>query len=116
LIAMRAREEDQWDLCVIKWIKNIDTGTVEIGVQLLPPQARPVSVYNPLSPIKNVQPGMLFPQNDILKQDNLLLVPHGIYMKNVRMDLITDTSRIIMPGKLVLQTQSFDLFEFKTET
>ncbi|ARU31872.1 hypothetical protein CAP31_09420 [Sulfuriferula sp. AH1] len=114
LIAIRERAGDQWNLCVIKWIKNIDTGTVEIGVQLLPPHARPVSVYNPLSPIKNVQPGMLFPENDILKQDNLLLAPHGIYMKNVRMDLITDTGRIIMPGKLVLQTQSFDLFEFKT--
>lgn len=115
LIAMRESEGSQWDLCVIKWIKNIDTGTVEIGVQLLPPHARPVSVYNPLSPIKNVQPGMLFPENNILKQENLLLVPHGIYMRNVRMDLITDTSRIIMPGKLVLQTQSFDLFEFNIE-
>lgn len=115
LIAMREQAEEPWNLCVIKWIRNIDTGNVEIGVQLLPPHARPVSVYNPLSPIKNIQPGMLFPESTTLKQHNLLLVPHGIYMKNVRMELITDTTQTIMPGKLVLQTQSFDLLEFKNE-
>jgi cyclic-di-GMP-binding protein len=115
LIAMREHFNEAWSLSVIKWIKNVDTQTVEIGVQLLPPHARPVTVSNPLSPIRNAQPGIVFPENAALKQPNLLLVPHGMHMKNVRMDLQTDTTVRIMPGKMMLQTQSFDMFEFTAE-
>ncbi|WP_124951763.1 hypothetical protein [Sulfuriferula thiophila] len=115
LIAMREKTDEPWNLCVIKWIKNVDIGAIAIGVQLLPPHAHAVSVCNPFSAIKNVQPGMLFPENSALKQGNILLTPHGIYMKNVHMDLITDGTHSIVPGKLVLQTQSFDLFEFTVD-
>lgn len=112
LIAMQEHSGRPLNLCVIKWIKGLDKLIVEMGVQLLPPHARPVTVYNALSPIKNVQPGMLFPENTTLKQRHLLLTPHGIYMKKVAINLIDDTTLSIMPGKRILQTQSFDLFEF----
>ena len=115
LIAIREHEFEPCNLCVIKWIRNIDTDTVDIGVQFLPPLARPVRVCNPYSAIKHIQPAMLFAENLALKQPNQLLVPHGIYMKNVHMDLVSDGTASILPGKLVMQTQSFDLFEFSID-
>lgn len=115
LIAMRESLNDPWNVCSIKWIKNIDMLTIEIGVQLLPPNGQPVSVRNMLSPIKNIQPGILFPENATLKQPNQILTPHGLYRKNTVMELITETTYHITTGKLILQTQSFDLFEFSVK-
>jgi hypothetical protein len=111
LISIREHNHEKWQLCIIKWIKNNDTQTLEIGVQLLPPGARAVEVFNPLSAIKTIQPGILFPANSTLNQPNLLLTPHGMYMSNVHMELITSTSHTIKPHTLIMQTQSFDLFE-----
>ncbi|MEQ1666954.1 MAG: hypothetical protein ABL868_00720 [Sulfuriferula sp.] len=111
LISIREQNDEVWQLCIIKWVKNIDTETVEIGVQRLPPNARGVQVFNPLSPIKTMQPGILFPASALLNQPTLLLTPHGMYMKNVHMELITSTTHTIKPQQLVMQTQSFDLFE-----
>jgi hypothetical protein len=111
LISMREHSHEKWQLCIIKWIKNINTQTLEVGVQLLPPGARAVEVFNPLSAIKTMQPGILFPANSKLNQPNLLLTPHGMYMQNVHMELITSASHTIKPHTLIMQTQSFDLFE-----
>lgn len=116
LIAMRESLNDPWNVCSIQWIKNIDMLTIEIGVQLLPPNGHPVSVRNVLSPLKNIQPGILFPENTTLKQHHQILTPHGLYKKNTVMELITDTTYQITTGKLILQTQSFDLFEFSVKS
>ena len=111
LISIREQNDEIWQLCIIKWVKNINTETVQIGVQRLPPNARGVQVFNPLSPIKTMQPGILFPANALLNQPTLLLTPHGMYMNNVHMELITVTTHTIKPQHLIMQTQSFDLFE-----
>ena len=108
---MREHNEGGWQLCVIKWIKSIDAQTLEIGVQFLPPNGSAVEVFNPLSAIKTMQPGILFPANSTLNQPNLLLTPQGMYMNNVHIELITTTSHTIKPQALIMQTQSFDLFE-----
>jgi len=111
LISMREHNDGGWQLSIIKWVKSIDAQTLEIGVQFLPPNGSAVEVFNPLSAIKTMQPGILFPANSALNQPNLLLTPHGMYMNNVHIELITTTSHTIKPQALIMQTQSFDLFE-----
>ena len=114
LIAMRENTNGRWHLYVIKWDKSFGTGLVEIGVQLLPPQAHPVALYNPALPISSKQLGILFPENSALKQSSLLLTPHGIYKKNADLCFHADGTHAIALVKLTMQTQSFDLFELAT--
>jgi hypothetical protein len=111
LISLREHNDGGWQLSIIKWVKSIDAQTLEIGVQFLPPNGSAVEVFNPLSAIKTMQPGILFPANSALNQPNLLLTPHGMYMHNVHIELITTSSHTIKPQTLIMQTQSFDLFE-----
>jgi hypothetical protein len=113
VVAVRSHQLSNWNVGVVRWLRNSPADQIEFGLQMLSPNPQPVWVRNAVGRIRTNQPALLLPDNPILKLPQQLLVPRGIYIVDMPIELSTATDCSILPGKVLEHTHHFDLFEFQ---
>lgn len=112
VVAVRSQLHPVWNIGVVRWLRNAPADQIELGLQMLSPRPQPVWVRSAAGKIRTNQPALLFPPNPALQRAQQLLVPRGIYIPDLPVELIDATTRNILPGTVLENTFHFDLFEF----
>jgi len=70
IMAVRDGKTNQWEIVVIRWIKNLDAETVSVGTQRLAPDAVPIAinVLDDSGADSKFKPALLLPAMQALKQ------------------------------------------------
>ncbi|MHB1247132.1 MAG: hypothetical protein ACYCZH_11860 [Sulfuriferula sp.] len=113
VVAVRSHQLSSWNIGVVRWLRNSPADQIEFGLQMLSPNPQPVWVRNAVGRIRTNQPALLLPANPILQLPQQLLVPRGIYLVDMPLELSTTSDCSILPGKVLEHTHNFDLFEFQ---
>ena len=112
-LALRTGEVEAWSLGVIRWLR-MHARQVEIGVQRLSPQIKPVWV-RPLrgSRTARPEPALFVPGVPALKQSDRLLLPRHLYKPG--MDAVVwhaPQQYTLSFGRCYEHTPNFDLIDF----
>ena len=104
-----------WSLCLIRWIRSENSVHVEIGVELLSPQAVPVRMT---LPNREPQPAFLLPALPGLVREESLLAPREEWGEENNFILLTEKNgqlRITscLRGTPRHQTSGIEVFEFQ---
>ena len=113
VVAVRSQLLPSWNIGVVRWLRNSPADQIEFGLQMLSPNPQPVWIRNAAGRIRSNQPALLLPANPILQLPQQLLVPRGIYVADIPLELSAATNRSILPVKMLEHTHNFDLFEFQ---
>lgn len=113
VVAVRSQLLPSWNIGVVRWLRNSPADQIEFGLQMLSPNPQPVWIRNAAGRIRTNQPALLLPANPILQLPQQLLVPRGIYVADIPLELSAATNRSILPVKMLEHTHNFDLFEFQ---
>lgn len=104
-----------WSLCLIRWIRSETSVHVEVGVELLSPQAIPVRMT---LPNREPQPAFLMPTMPGLAREESLLAPREEWGEENNFVLLTEKdSRLritsCLRGTPRHQTSGIEVFEFQ---
>ena len=113
VVGLRTPSQNLTNLGIVRWIRNAPAARIEMGIQMLPPNPQAVMVHNRLGKIRTPQPAILLPANTSLKLPRQLLVPHGIYVANVPIELGVHDIQRVLPTRILEHSHAFDLFEFE---
>ena len=111
LLAINNKDEKNWSIAVLRWARNGMQGQLDIGTELIAPNARAATAR-----IVNggeFEPALLLPELPVIRQANTLVTRCGIYAPARVLELNED-GRIarIMITRLVERTRSFERFQF----
>ncbi|MHB1215665.1 MAG: hypothetical protein ACYCY9_11815 [Thiobacillus sp.] len=113
-LALRADAEAEWSLGVVRWLRMRDARQVELGVERLSPQIKPVWVRplrggHPARP----EPALFVPGLAALKQNDRLLLPRHLYQIGMSAEVVhTAHPYTVTFGRRQTRTPSFDLVDF----
>ncbi|MHB1173636.1 MAG: hypothetical protein ACYCZJ_00730 [Sulfuriferula sp.] len=113
VVAVHSHQLPLWNIGVVRWLRNSPADRIEFGLQMLSPNPQPVWIRNAIGRIRTNQPALLLPANPILQLPQQLLVPRGVYVPGIPLELSAATNSSILPGKVLEHTHNFDLFEFQ---
>jgi len=114
VIGLKPDSAASWNVGVVRWVKSDSPENLELGVQMLAPNAAPVAIKPTIANADaTFQPALLLPELPVMKQPATLLAARGTYQVQREFDLTRDgvTSRV-RATKLVEQTASFEQFQF----
>jgi hypothetical protein len=77
LIGIQNSELNQWRIGVVRWIKSADPQHVEMGLEMVAPQARPLAVRPAGTAVVPYSQALLLPAVEALRQPATLLVARG---------------------------------------
>lgn len=82
-------QDDNWEIGVVRWMRQSSDGDLEIGVQALAPQARAVMVKNEHSGGRagDYQYALLLPEIPALKQPSSLITPIMLFQPGNELSL-----------------------------
>jgi hypothetical protein len=77
LLGLRSQSGMHWEVGAVRWIRQISDGSMEIGVQVLAPEARPVKVRNVKAVGKSAeyQYALILPAIDTIGQPASIITP-----------------------------------------
>jgi cyclic-di-GMP-binding protein len=111
LIAIRELGKTTWSLAVIKWVMLKDQQKLDIGLQLIAPNAHAKNARQ----IKqnHLEKILLLSGIPTLRQSASIVAPTGIYRPTNQLELIEDnqTTRIVIT-KRIERTSSYERFSF----
>lgn len=113
-LAMRADDAAMWSLAVIRWIKMRDARQIELGIERLSPQIKPVWV-RPLRGSRKTspEPALLVPGLPALKQSDRLLLPRNLYEVGMDAEVWHAPRQYTLTfGQRLERTPGFDLIDF----
>lgn len=112
-LATRGRQDTDWSLAVIRWIAMHEDGRVELGIERLAPQMRPIWV-RPLRGLrKRPEPALLVPGLPSLKQPDRLLLPRFLYAPAMDAEIQSAPGLCYLSfGRRLEHTPNFDLVDF----
>ncbi len=113
-LALQADGAAAWSLGVIRWIRMRDANKVELGVERLSPQVRPVWV-RPLRGHRKASPeaALFVPGLPALQQQDRLLLPRYLYQIGMDADVWHPPHQYTLTfGRCLENTPSFDLIDF----
>jgi hypothetical protein len=87
LIGIHNPAADQWRIGAVRWVKSPDTQRVEMGVEMLAPQARPLAVRQGGDDKAGFSQALMLPPIEALRQPPTLLVPRGACYPNQEFEL-----------------------------
>jgi hypothetical protein len=105
-----------WNLAVVRWIKNTENDEIEMGIQRLAPQAEPRAIRT--DALRDIDSGLIpalfLPGLDSMKQPATLVTRRGIYRPD-RILTVDDGYRAqrVSATRLVQVNPSFEQFEFQ---
>lgn len=113
-LAMRPDDAATWSLAVIRWIKMQDARQIELGIERLSPQIKPVWV-RPLRGSRKAspEPALLVPGLPTLKQPDRLLLPRNLYQVGMDAEVWHAPRQYTLTfGQRLERTPGFDLIDF----
>lgn len=114
VIGLKPDSAASWNMGVVRWVKSDSPEDLELGVQMLAPNAAPVVIKPTIANADaTFQPALLLPELPVMKQAATLLAARGTYQGQREFDLTRDgTTSRVRATKLVEQTASFEQFQF----
>jgi hypothetical protein len=114
VLGVRSRDSDRVHICVVRWVLSDSPEHVELGLEELAPNAKPISIarlatsggYGP-----GTEPGLLLPEIPALKKAAAILTMPGSFDAAGEFHLGEPHKRV-RATQLVEQTRSLDLFQF----
>lgn len=109
----RVDQMGQWSVAAVRWLKNLDNGRLEMGIEYLAPAARPVAV-RASSTGARFGPALLLPAMESLKRPATLLVERGTFQPHTDVEVLEDASgmRRARPLQLIDRTGAFEQIVF----
>ncbi|HEY5682678.1 MAG TPA: hypothetical protein VIR61_03285, partial [Sulfuricaulis sp.] len=84
-------EIGRWSVGVVRWMKSPESGSLEMGVELLASGAKPVAVAPvPRAGAADYQPALLLPAIEPLRRPATLLLPRGVFAPGANILLAED--------------------------
>ncbi|MDR5172324.1 hypothetical protein IHQ56_10880 [Methylobacillus flagellatus] len=113
LVGIRISHTTHWAIGMLRWASHTENRHLDIGIQLLAPEAKPVSMQ---SADEHAVPLLLLPEIPTLKQSPSLIGAPGSYSPAKIIDLTLEdgSSKRIMITRLIERTNQFDHFQFST--
>jgi hypothetical protein len=114
LIGLKPENGASWNVGVVRWVKSDSPEDLELGVQMLAPNATPVAVKPVIASADAVfEMALLLPELPIVKQPATLLAPRGAYQgqREFQLDQEGQLSHV-RATRLLEQTASFEQFQF----
>lgn len=111
LLAIRNKGEKNWSVAVLRWASNGEQEQLDIGTQLLAPNARAAGTR--IVDNGYFEPALILPAIPAIKQEVSLIARSGFYApaRVLELDENGVISRI-MVTKLIDRTRSFERFQF----
>ena len=113
LIGIRHDPQRQWHLGVVRWASSNGAGELEMGAELLAPEARVVNLH--LGSDSNQLTGLMLPEILPLTLPATILVERGILTPSQTIKVsgvIGKQESTLVVGRLMERTVSFDRFQF----
>jgi len=112
VVGMRYQGQSMWGIGATRWLQNDEVGGMEIGIELLAPTASVCSLSSPQLPDSTVT-ALLLPELRALKKAPSLLTPAGTFVAGREFVLDGGGQALtVRAERLLLNTPSFDLFEY----
>lgn len=115
VVGLKSDAANNWNVGVVRWVKSSKTEHLQIGTQLLAPNADPVRIKPSIAnEAETFQAALLLPGILLLKQPETLIAPRGTYssQRELLLKLDDNTNQVVRAVKLVDQTAGYDRFEF----
>ena len=111
LFAIKLGETSHWSIGVIRWVNNNDKQQLDMGAELIAPEAESARVR--AVGLNDFSPALLLPEISALKQPASIITARGVYSPAREMDLNhgSRTSQILLV-KLIERTNEFERFYF----
>jgi len=107
-------DTDGWIVGVIRWIKNRDTHSANLGLLKLGWPAIPALAEQQDNPADRGTVAIFLPANEELKRDNCLVLAKGYYKPNQKLKVtIGDLAMNASIGELIISSASGDCFEIE---
>ena len=118
-LALRRSEDEQWTICVVRWIRTETPEQVELGLQVVANSAKPVTVgFRNSAKAQPMKPALVLPPLPALGKAQSILAPGGTYTAR-RFMLVSDTQRLyVAQGRLLsldMQTAAVELFQYEID-
>jgi hypothetical protein len=111
LLAINNKDEKNWSIAVLRWASNGLQGQLDIGTELIAPNARAATAR--IVKHGDFEPALLLPELPVIRQANTLVTRCGIYAPARVLELNEDGGIVrIMITRLVERTRSFERFQF----
>jgi len=117
LVTLRAAGSGKdWNVGMIRWMRNTPEGRIEIGVQKLAPSAQPVAVQAVSAEggkQDDYRLGVMLAEVPALNQPRTLVTPKGVYQPQRNLFLDTGTTlQMVRSGGALEESSTCDWFEF----
>ncbi len=108
------RDPGRWSAGCVRWLRCLEPEVLEMGVELLAPELRPVAVRGDSSGrSRQYTPGLLLPAMPSVHRPASLLVTRGAYAANANLELLeyaTAAPRRVRPLRLLERSGSFEQY------
>ena len=114
VLGVRSRDSDRVHICVVRWVLSDSPEHVELGLEELAPNAKPVSIAKLASVggyAPNTEPGLLLPEIPALKRAAAILALPGS-LDSASEFHFGEPDQRVRATQLVEQTRSLELFQF----
>ena len=113
----RAEDPGRWSVAVARWIKSPETNSLEMGIEFLAPDVKPVAVRTTVgkgSAGDRYTQGLLLPAITAARRPATLLVTRGTYRLEYGLHLIEGDAppRLIRPLEVLERSGSFEQIVF----
>lgn len=115
VIGLRLDGVGPWHVGLVRWLVSDAPGRVEIGVQMLAPEATPLWVKPTITAANTqYQPALLLPEVTALRQPARLLTSAGLYYEMREFAIKRDgATQLVRATSLLEQSDSIELFQFQ---
>lgn len=119
VIALRPGEDQPWSICVVRRMKSEGPEHLELGLELLAPDAHSVRIlFRNGDSEQQPTSGLLLPALPALREKPAILTPSGAYNAR-RFFIVSGADKThVMQGRLLsmeMQTGSVELFQFEED-
>ncbi len=113
LVGVRISHTTHWAIGVLRWASHTENRHLDIGIQLLAPEAKPINMQ---TEDNGAVPLFLLPEIPTLKQSPSLIGAPGTYgpAKTIELLLEDGSHQRVMITRLIERTNQFDHFQFST--
>jgi hypothetical protein len=111
LLSVKNSNESKWSVGVLRWVSNNEQQQLDIGTQLIAPEAKAAGARAPNQ--KQFEPVLLLPELPAIKQPGSVVSACGMYSpaRVLELEEHGKISRILLT-RLVERTGSFERFQF----
>lgn len=119
VIALRPEPDKPWNICIVRWMKSENPEHIELGLELVAPDARSVQImFRNGDPAQLPTPGLLLPAIPALREHAALIAPSGAISARRFFIVSGEDKTHVMQGRLLSldqQTGAIELFQFEPD-